>query len=184
MYTYEEQCVMDLSDNYTVLYSFLGRALIDAAGVEGERALREGTRRYGRDRGECSRRQHLALGVKINMQSLFSVGGDLPPDPRFHRELQELNPEEPGVPHPGVPHGGHLEGLWGAGDRPHVLRRVPPRLLQPLRLRLRPHEPCKDADPGEDEYCAFNVVLRAENLPDELKPLCFAQYDPATSPPR
>lgn len=54
MYTYEEQCVMDLSDNYTVLYSFLGRALIDAAGVEGERALREGTRRYGRDRGECS----------------------------------------------------------------------------------------------------------------------------------
>ena len=30
----------------------------------------------------------------------------------------------------------------------------------------------------EDEYCAFNVVLRPENLPEELKPVCFAQYDP------
>ena len=30
----------------------------------------------------------------------------------------------------------------------------------------------------KDEYCDFNVVLRAENLPDELKPKCFAEYDP------
>ena len=50
MYTYEEQCMMDLSDNYTLLYSFMGRELIDTFGLEGERALREGTRRYGRDR--------------------------------------------------------------------------------------------------------------------------------------
>ena len=49
MYTYEEQCMMDLSDNYTLLYSFMGRELIDTFGLEGERALREGTRRYGRD---------------------------------------------------------------------------------------------------------------------------------------
>lgn len=81
MYSYEEQCVMDLSDNYTLLYSFLGREVLDAFGVEGERAFREGTRRYGRDRGQCSREKHQALGVKINMKSLFSVGGDLPPDP-------------------------------------------------------------------------------------------------------
>ena len=58
MYSYEEQCVMDLSDNYTLLYSFLGREVLDAFGVEGERAFREGTRRehivkdgYARPRG-------------------------------------------------------------------------------------------------------------------------------------
>ena len=68
MYSYEEQCVMDLSDNYTLLYSFLGREVLDAFGVEGERAFREGTRRYGRDRGQCSREKHQALGVKINMK--------------------------------------------------------------------------------------------------------------------
>ena len=32
MYSYEEQCIMDLADNYTLLYSFLGRSLIDAFG--------------------------------------------------------------------------------------------------------------------------------------------------------
>jgi len=94
MYTYEQQCIMDLGDNYTLLYSFLGRELIDAFGVEGDRALREGTRRYGRDRGAHTRARHEALNVKINMKSLFSIGGDLPPDPRFRRELQELNPQE------------------------------------------------------------------------------------------
>ena len=55
MYSYEEQCIMDLADNYTLLYSFLGRSLIDAFGVAGEKALREGTRRYGRDRGYSRR---------------------------------------------------------------------------------------------------------------------------------
>ena len=60
MYSYEEQCVMDLSDNYTLLYSFLGREVLDAFGVEGERAFREGTRRYGRDRGQRSREKHQA----------------------------------------------------------------------------------------------------------------------------
>lgn len=44
MYSYEEQCVMDLSDNYTLLYSFLGREVLDAFGVEGERAFREAMR--------------------------------------------------------------------------------------------------------------------------------------------
>lgn len=34
MYTYEEQCMMDLSDNYTLLYSFMGRELIDTFGLE------------------------------------------------------------------------------------------------------------------------------------------------------
>ena len=91
MYTYQEQCTMDLSDNYTLLYSFLCREVLDEFGLEGERALREGTRRYGRDRGLASRKKHQALGVKVNMQSLFGLGGDLPPDPRFRRELQELD---------------------------------------------------------------------------------------------
>ena len=59
--------MMDLSDNYTLLYSFMGRELIDTFGLEGERALREGTRRYGRDRGIHSRERHLKAGYKVNM---------------------------------------------------------------------------------------------------------------------
>lgn len=178
MYTYEEQCVMDLSDNYTVLYSFLGRELLDEFGVEGERALREGTRRYGRDRGQCSRERHLALGVKINMQSLFSVGGDLPPDPRFRRELQELNPEER-VSHTLVC---PMADIWKAYGEREIGRmyceEFHPACYNHYAYDYGHTNLSKTLTQECDEYCAFNVVLRAENLPEELKPLCFAQYDP------
>ena len=184
MYTYEEQCVMDLSDNYTVLYSFLGRELLDAAGVEGERALREGTRRYGRDRGQCSRERHQALGVKINMQSLFSVGGDLPPDHRFHRELQELNSQER-VSHTLVC---PMADIWKAyGER--AIGRIYCEEFHPACYNHYAYD-CghtnlaKTLTQEGDEYCAFNVVLRAENLPDDLKPLCFAEYDPGYVAPQ
>ena len=39
MYTYQEQCTMDLSDNYTLLYSFLCREVLDALRPDAERAL-------------------------------------------------------------------------------------------------------------------------------------------------
>ncbi|MDD3164334.1 MAG: L-2-amino-thiazoline-4-carboxylic acid hydrolase [Oscillospiraceae bacterium] len=178
MYTYEEQCVMDLSDNYTLLYSFIGRALLDAFGVEGERALREGTRRYGRDRGAHSRQRHLELGVKINMQSLFSVGGDLPPDPRFKRELQELNPEER-VSHTLVC---PMADVWKAYGARAIGRmyceEFHPACYNHYAYDYGHTNLSKTLTQETDEYCAFNVVLRAENLPDSLKPKCFAQYDP------
>ena len=87
MYTREEMEIMNLADSYTLLYSFLAGPLLAQFGVEGERALREGTRKFGRDRAESLRERHLKANVKINMHSLFAVGPDLPPDPRFRREL-------------------------------------------------------------------------------------------------
>ena len=94
MYTREEMEIMNLADSYTLLYSFLAGPLLAQFGVEGERALREGTRKFGRDRAESLRERHLKANVKINMHSLFAVGPDLPPDPRFRRELQTLNAQE------------------------------------------------------------------------------------------
>lgn len=178
MYSYEEQCIMDLADNYTLLYSFLGRSLIDAFGVAGEKALREGTRRYGRDRGEASRKMHESLDVKINMQSLFSVGGDLPPDPRFRRELQELNPEER-VSHTLVC---PMADIWKAYGEAYIGRiyceEFHPACYSHYAFDYGHVNLGMTLTQEKDEYCDFNVVLRAENLPDELKPKCFAEYDP------
>ncbi|WP_369282320.1 L-2-amino-thiazoline-4-carboxylic acid hydrolase [Oscillibacter sp. GMB15532] len=169
---------MDLSDNYTVLYSFLGRSLIDAFGVAGEKALREGTRRYGRDRGENSRRNHEALNVKINMKSLFSVGGDLPPDPRFRRELQELNPEER-VSHTLVC---PMADIWKAYGEAHIGRiyceEFHPACYSHYAFGYGHVNLGMTLTQEKDEYCDFNVVLRAENLPKDLRPKCFAEYDP------
>lgn len=178
MYSYEEQCIMDLADNYTLLYSFLGRSLIDAFGVAGEKALREGTRRYGRDRGEASRKMHESLNVKINMQSLFSVGGDLPPDPRFRRELQELNPEER-VSHTLVC---PMADIWKAYGEAYIGRiyceEFHPACYSHYAFDYGHVNLGMTLTQEKDEYCDFNVVLRAANLPDELKPKCFAEYDP------
>lgn len=178
MYSYEEQCIMDLADNYTLLYSFLGRSLIDAFGVAGEKALREGTRRYGRDRGEASRKMHESLDVKINMQSLFSVGGDLPPDPRFRRELQELNPDER-VSHTLVC---PMADIWKAYGEAYIGRiyceEFHPACYSHYAFDYGHVNLGMTLTQEKDEYCDFNVVLRAENLPDELKPKCFAEYDP------
>lgn len=178
MYSYEEQYIMDLADNYTLLYSFLGRSLIDAFGVAGEKALREGTRRYGRDRGETSRKMHESLNVKVNMQSLFSVGGDLPPDPRFRRELQELNPEER-VSHTLVC---PMADIWKAYGEAYIGRiyceEFHPACYSHYAFDYGHVNLGMTLTQEKDEYCDFNVVLRAENLPDELKPKCFAEYDP------
>ena len=178
MYSYEEQCIMDLADNYTLLYSFLGRSLIDAFGVAGEKALREGTRRYGRDRGEASRKMHESLNVKINMQSLFSVGGDLPPDPRFRRELQELNPEER-VSHTLVCPMANIWKAYGEADIGRIYcEEFHPACYSHYAFDYGHVNLGMTLTQEKDEYCDFNVVLRAENLPDELKPKCFAEYDP------
>ncbi len=183
MYTYQEQCTMDLSDNYTLLYSFLCREVLDEFGLEGERALREGTRRYGRDRGLASRKKHQALGVKVNMQSLFGLGGDLPPDPRFRRELQELVPEAR-VSHTLVC---PMADVWKRYGEREIGRmyceEFHPACYNGYAFDYGHTNLAKTLTQEGDEYCAFNVVLRAENLPEDLKPLCFAEYDPGYVPP-
>ena len=177
-YSYEQQCMMDLSDNYTLMYAFIGRELISAFGVSGERALREGTRRYGRDRGEFSRKRHLDLGIKINMKNLFSIGKDLPADPRFERELQELNPEER-VSHTLVC---PMADIWKAYGMREIGRiyceEFHPACYNHYAFDLAHTNLAKTLTQECDDYCDFNVVLRAANVPDDLKPLCFEEYDP------
>ena len=130
------------------------------------------------DRGEASRKMHESLDVKINMQSLFSVGGDLPPDPRFRRELQELNPEER-VSHTLVC---PMADIWKAYGEAYIGRiyceEFHPACYSHYAFDYGHVNLGMTLTQEKDEYCDFNVVLRAENLPDELKPKCFAEYDP------
>ena len=76
------------------MYALLAREIMNALGEKGERIVREATRRYGKDRGRTRREKHEALGVKINMHSLFAVCSDLPSDPRFRRDRLKLTDEE------------------------------------------------------------------------------------------
>ena len=139
-YTLNEMQIMNLADHYTLLWGFLGRSVLEQCGEKGERALREGTRRFGRDRAEALRARHLDANVKINMHSLFAVGADLPPDPRFKRELQELNPQAV------LPDGRPVEGIWGNGNRTYLLRGIPSGLLRTLCIWIHESKSGEDTD--------------------------------------
>lgn len=176
MFTYDEKCTMNLADSYTLLYGFIVKHVLAQFGKDGERAVREGTRRYGRDRALTSQKKHLEMGVKINMETLFTIY-DLPGDPRFRRKKQRLNPQER-VSHTLIC---PMASLWAE----HSLKAVGRIYCEEF------HSACystygfgytqvnlaKTLTQDGDEYCAFNVILRPENLPEALRPICFAEYD-------
>lgn len=178
MYTYDQICMINLSDCYTMLYGYLVDSMLQTFGETGERAAREGTRRFGRDRAMTSRNKHLGWGVKINMKSLFTMSHDLPSDPRFRRELQELNEQER-VSHTLVC---PMADIWKACGHMHIGRMYCEEFhFACYNTYAYGHTQvnlAKTLTQEGDEYCSFNVVLRPENLPEELKPVCFAEYDP------
>ena len=112
------------------------------------------------------------------MQSLFSLFHDLPADPRFRRELQQLIPTER-VSHTLVC---PMANIWAEYGQKKI-GRIYCEEFHPAcychyaydyaRLNLS-----KTLTQDGDNYCDFNVVLRPESLPDELKPICFEEYDP------
>lgn len=87
-----DEAIMRLVDLWAKLYYFLGSKLLESYGVDGERALREAVREYGRHRGRLIRERHQAEGHPIDLESLFGRY-DLPNDPRFRRKKIELTPE-------------------------------------------------------------------------------------------
>jgi len=80
-------------DVWPKLYYYIASELIAQYEQDGERALRCGIRRYGKDRGQHLRALHIEKGYPINMYSLF-MAYDLPDDPRFRRRSIKLNPSE------------------------------------------------------------------------------------------
>ena len=178
MYTVEEKRIMNLSDIYTIMYSYIVSGLIDSYGVDGESAAREGTRRYGRDRGRTTRQKHLAANAKVNMLHLFSLYFDLPNDPRFRREKQELNPQER-VSHTLVC---PMADIWKEYVHMKIGRmyceEFHPACYSEYAYGHTYVNLARTLTQAGDDYCSFNVVLRPADLPKELLPVCFEEYDP------
>jgi hypothetical protein len=184
MYTVEENQIINIADGFTIIYAFLGRNIIEALGEDGEKALREGTRRYGRDRARTLREKHLKKNVKINMHSLFAVGPDLPPDPRFERELQRLLPEER-VSHTLFCPMADLWKKYGAMDIGRIYcEEFHNACYGEYGYGYTQVNLARTQTQQRDEYCAFNVILRAAKLPEELRSVCFEEYDPKYEPPK
>lgn len=87
-----DEDLIRMSEIMAKLYFHLARALLDEFGPEGEVALREAIRAFGRDRGAALRDRHIARGIPINVKSLFEHY-DLPgtESSRFRRTTIRLD---------------------------------------------------------------------------------------------
>jgi hypothetical protein len=70
-----EESLMKMQELYANLYFEFAAEYLRTFGPEGDRALRTAIREFGIDRGRANRAAHEALGLPINLKTLFSVGG-------------------------------------------------------------------------------------------------------------
>lgn len=178
MYSEEQLKVIHMQDSYTIMYALLAHEIMDSLGDAGESAVREATRRYGADRGRTRREKHRRLGVKINMQSLFSVCSDLPSDPRFRRDRLLLTEEERNshtlvCPMAQVWEEYHLKEIGRIYCEEFHRACYSEYAFGHTQVNL-----ARTLTEDGDGYCDFHVVLRKANVPKELKAECFAEYDP------
>ncbi len=179
--TFEINEVCHLQDAYTRFYGIIGNRILADLQGPGERALREATRRYGADRGRYRRQRHIDANVKINMKSLFSIGSDLPADPRFGGELQTLKPEQRTLFNMHCP----MADVWRDEGMGYVGRlyceEFHPACYSAYAFGYTKVNLSKTLTQEGDGYCAFNIVLRPSDVPDNLKAVCFEEYDPEYS---
>lgn len=178
MYTAEEIKIINYGDTFTMIYGCISKRLIDAFGMEGERAVRLGTRYYGRYRGLAEQKVHLEHGLKINLENLFTKFYDLPTDPRFRRELQRINPQER-VSHSLVC---PMADTW-ADYGMKTIGRIYCEEFHPACYGSYAFDQTyvnlgKTLTQDGDGYCEFNLLLRPENMTPDLRKKCFAEYDP------
>lgn len=174
---------MQIGDSYTILYAYLVRGLLNDFPERGERAAREATRRFGRDRGLARREAHLLQGYKINMKNLFSVGGDLPSDPRFRRDLQELSEQVRNSHTLICP----MSDLWKQIGEREIGRMY----CEEFHFACYNEYAygCTQVNLARtltqnDAYCSFNVKLRPSFLPEGLRENCFEDLDPDYEEPK
>lgn len=76
---------------YGSLYWFLGKAMLDRFGAEGEERLRQAVHDYGAYRASCIRADHQARGLALNLANLQNLG-DMPNTDSLEKEGRICTP--------------------------------------------------------------------------------------------
>lgn len=171
-----EKQIGNLQDCWSILYIKLARALVDAVPVEGEAAVREAIRRFGRDRGEKLRMRHAGCGLKINLENLFTYY-DLPGDPRFKRRKIRLNPQERLSDTLVCP----IAQLWKEAGEKELGRVYCEEFHHAMfgsYAKKAQIDLAKTLTQEGDDYCCFAVYLRPANMDREERKEAFAEFDP------
>lgn len=171
----EELKIKNLQDSWSMLYMCIAKEVIDQQGIAGESALRAGIREFGYDRSRNLVKRHKELGLKLNMENLFTYG-DLPGDPRFKRERIALNPQERISNTLVCP----IADMWKRNNATWIGRIYCEEFHHACYGSYAPHVQVnlsKTLTEKYDDHCSFAVYLRpgAQNSTERVE--SFAEYD-------
>lgn len=172
--------IANYQDAWAKLYLHLARAVTRDFGIDGEQLLRVAVRQFGIDRGLAQRRDHLAAGLKINMENLFGKG-DLPGDPRFRRNKIKLTAQERFSETLVCP----IASMWREMDGLALGRLYCEEFHH---AKFGAYAPKSQTNLSQtltqegDQFCRFSVYLRPGNMDAEERREAFAEFDPDFRP--
>lgn len=178
MTRFEEIKYENLQDSWVIMYTFVAKELYDKAGFDGEVALREAVRRYGRDRGATNRERLLKNNIKINMDTLFHEGRDRPGEPRFTSRIIR-NTREERISQTLICSFADVWKKYGAAHLGRIyceefhIACYKAFSFEKAKINL-----ARSLTQTGDDRCLFYHTFRPENLTEEERRLCFEEYDP------
>ena len=181
---FEEIKLESLQDSWVIMYTFVAKELYDKAGLEGESALREAVRRYGRDRGLTNRQRLLDNHIKINLETLFHEGRDRPGEPRFLSKVIRSTREER-ISDTLIC---SFADVWKRYGAKHLGRIYCEEFhiacYQAFGFGKTKVNLSRTLTQDGDDRCIFYHTYRPENLTDEERRLSFEEYDPGYVKPQ
>ena len=174
----EEIKLENLQDSWVIMYTFIARAWFDRGGFQGEIALREAVRRYGRDRGLTNRQRLIDNNIKINLETLFHEGRDRPGEPRFLSKVIRSTREER-ISDTLIC---SFADVWKKYNAKHLGRiyceEFHIECYKAFGFGQTKVNLSRSMTQDGDDRCFFYHTYRPENLTDEQRRLSFEEYDP------
>jgi hypothetical protein len=166
-----------LQDSWVIMYTFIAKELLEAGGFEGEVALREAIRRFGRDRGLTNQKRLLDNNIKINMRTLFCEGRDRPAESRFTGYNTYEDREEYQI----CIHICSYADVWKRYNAKAIGRIYCEEFhiacYETFGFGATKVNLARSMTQEGDDRCIFNHTFRPENMTEEKRQLCFEEYD-------
>lgn len=179
----EEIKLDSLQDSWVIMYTFVAKELLAQGGFQGEVALREAVRRYGRDRGLANQKRLLDNNIKINLVTLFCEGRDRPGESRFIAYNTFQSEEDFTV----CTHICSFADVWKKYDAKAIGRIYCEEFhiacYEAFGFGATKVNLARSMTQDGDDRCIFNHTLRPENMTEEQRRLCFAKFDESYQPP-
>lgn len=164
-------------DCFIKMYTYVAGTILEICGNRGEKAVRSALQKYGEERGEKLRRDHMNRNIKTNLSSLMAAENCCGEDPRFFRKSVKSTEQVQLLEVYSCP----LEHMW---------RRMKSEKIGSLYCEECVHSMVKAYTCGKgqanlsdrmtcerDTYCRLSLYYRPANMDEEQRNSSFGLMD-------